>query len=86
MKRWFLIGLLATAVPGFAADDASQVAASRAAAKEFMAKLKGELETAMKAGGPTNAIEVCNKKAPAIAQEISKAKGFRIARTSLTVC
>jgi hypothetical protein len=77
------MALLAAAVPGFAADDASRLAASRDAAKEFMETLKGELQAAMKAGGPTNAIEVCNTKAPAIAQEISKAKGFRIARTSL---
>ncbi|BAU46839.1 glutamate synthase [Sulfurifustis variabilis] len=83
MKRWVLIGLLAAAVPGFAADDASRVAASRAAAKEFMETLKGELQAAMKTGGPTNAIEVCHTKAPAIAREISRAKGFDIGRTSL---
>lgn len=83
MKRWFLLGVMAAAVPGFAADDAERVAASRAAVKDFMGTLQGELQAAMKAGGPTNAIEVCNKKAPAIAQEVSKAKGFHIARTSL---
>lgn len=83
MKRWLLFGLIAAAVPGFAADDASRVAASRAAVKEFMETLQGELQAAMKAGGPTKAIEVCNTKAPTIAQDVSKAKGFRIARTSL---
>lgn len=83
MKRWLILGMVAAAVPGFAADDASRVAASRAAAKDFMETLKGELQAAMKAGGPTNAIEVCNTKAPAIAQEISKAKGMQVARTSL---
>lgn len=76
MRRWLWIALVTAAVPGFAADDTGRVAASRAAVKDFMGTLQGELQAAMKAGGPTNAIEVCNKKAPAIAQEVSKAKGL----------
>lgn len=83
MKRWLIMALVTAAVPGFADDDANRLATSRAAAKDFMEVLKGELQSAMKAGGPTNAIEVCNQKAPAIAQELSKAKGLRIGRTSL---
>jgi hypothetical protein len=40
-------------------------------------------ETAMKAGGPVNAIQVCNTRAPAIAAGFSGQKGWTVARTSL---
>lgn len=85
MRRWSWIALAAAALPAFAVDEAERVAASRAAVKDFMGTLQGELQAAMKAGGPTNAIEVCNKKAPAIAREISQAQGLRVARTSLKI-
>ena len=69
---------------GAHADDMhDRAAASRAAAKEFAATLQGELQAAMKAGGPVNALGVCREKAPAIAADISKAKGWRVIRTSL---
>ena len=61
-------------------DDVKQ---SRQAVKQFFGQLKGELQAAMKAGGPVNAIEVCSEKAPAIARDVSKEKGLRIGRTSL---
>jgi hypothetical protein len=51
--------------------------------KEFMTNLKGELQKAMKAGGPVNAIDVCNKVAPAIAAAESKKHGWDVGRTSL---
>lgn len=56
---------------------------SKTVVKEFMTQLKGELESAMKAGGPVNAIKVCNEKAPAIAKTLSDKHGWEIARTSL---
>ena len=56
---------------------------SKTVVKEFMTQLKGELKGAMKAGGPVNAINVCNKKAPAIAKALSDKYGWDIARTSL---
>ncbi|MCW8924245.1 MAG: DUF3365 domain-containing protein [Gammaproteobacteria bacterium] len=56
---------------------------SKAVVKEFMGQLKGELESAMKAGGPVNAISVCNKMAPVIAKNLSDKYGWDIARTSL---
>ncbi len=58
-------------------------AESRVVVKEFMQNLKGELQTAMKAGGPVNAIAVCNERAPEIAQALSTQKGWEIGRTSL---
>jgi hypothetical protein len=60
-----------------------RTAESRAVTMEFMKTLKGELQTAMKAGGPVNAIQVCNKRAPEIAAGFSEKKGWMVARTSL---
>ena len=66
-----------------AGDPSARAGESRMAVKEFFGALKGELVGAMKAGGPVNAIETCNLKAPAIASMISEKKGWRVARTSL---
>ena len=60
-----------------------RVAESRKAVKEFAGELKGELLTALKEGGPVNAVTVCSRKAPAIADRISKSKGWEVGRTSL---
>jgi hypothetical protein len=51
--------------------------------KSFAGTLKGELEAAMKAGGPTQAIKVCKERAPAIAKDISTKSGWDVGRTSL---
>jgi hypothetical protein len=53
--------------------------------KEFATTLQGELQTAMKAGGPTKAISVCRDRAPAIASDLSTRSGWEVARTSLKV-
>jgi hypothetical protein len=45
--------------------------------------LKNELEAAMISGGPVNALEVCNVKAPVIAEEISWEQDVQVSRTSL---
>jgi hypothetical protein len=66
------------------ADDLEQRGAESAAvAKEFMMTLKGELQAAMQEGGPVNAIQVCNTRAPEIAAGFSEKKGWTVARTSL---
>jgi hypothetical protein len=56
---------------------------SKAAIKEFATTLKGKLVTAMKAGGPIEAITVCNQAAPKIAADLSEKYGMNIGRTSL---
>lgn len=50
--------------------------------KQFATELKGELVSAIKSGGPVNAIGVCNMKAPQIADNISQASGWTVARSS----
>lgn len=56
---------------------------SKAVVQEFFGKLKGELEAAMKEGGPINAIQVCNRVAPGIAHKMSTTHNMHVARTSL---
>lgn len=60
-----------------------RAAASRATVQEFFGALKGELVAGLKTGGPVNAIGTCNEKAPGIAKQVSTAKGWNVARTSL---
>jgi hypothetical protein len=64
-------------------DTEKRIAESQAAIKAFASQLKGELQAAMKSGGPINAINVCNKSAPAIAANISREMHLQISRTSL---
>ena len=65
------------------ADLQARVDNSKAAIAEFSGKLKGQLEAAMKEGGPVNAIGVCNTVAPILARESSAKYKVNVARTSL---
>ena len=88
MKKAIIIGLLCS-VPFAAMAEAQgtpeqeRAAKSKAVVHEFAGKLKGELKSALKNGGPLNAIQVCNNVAPSIAKELSSKYGWEIARTSL---
>ena len=83
--------LISTVILSFALSNAANAGndlkplalKSKAVVKEFMTQLGGELKGAMKAGGPVNAINVCNKKAPVIAKALSAKYGWKVARTSL---
>ncbi|MFO7953241.1 DUF3365 domain-containing protein [Thioalkalivibrio sp.] len=98
MKNWKLaplaLGLIAfTAGSGYASADNTpqlsqddlqeRIAANRDAIQKFASTLQGELMSAMESGGPTEAIQVCNERAPAIARDISAETGIEIGRTSL---
>lgn len=56
---------------------------ARELAKQFVGQLQPELGAAMKAGGPVNAIGVCQTKAPQIAQNLSASSGWDLKRVSL---
>ena len=75
-----MMSLMATVV--FAVDN-DFLAESRTVVKQFGGELKKELLASLKEGGPVNAISVCNQKAPAIAEELSRERGWTITRTSL---
>lgn len=87
MKRIIAVTLLCCAPLGSILADnhgnEARVEKSKAVIQEFFGKLKGELESAMKQGGPINAIEVCNRVAPGIAHELSTKHNMSVARTSL---
>lgn len=51
--------------------------------KQFGGTLKPELKKALEAGGPSNAIEVCSEKAPAIARDLTDNSGWAVKRVSL---
>lgn len=87
MRRYLpLLAAVLTANPVLAGASPEQLAAeARGHVKPFMMALKGELKKAMKAGGPVNAIAVCNEKAPEIASRLSKESGWELRRTSLKV-
>jgi len=77
--------LLATmvAAPAVAQQVDPNVAEARQVIKQFFTRLKGELQKAMKEGGPVHAISVCNEKAPKIADQVAAETGWYVARTSL---
>ena len=87
MKKILAASLLCCAplASALAADNPNQarIDQSKAVVQEFFGKLKGELGKAMKEGGPLQAITVCNKVAPHIAEEMSAKYGMHVARTSL---
>lgn len=56
---------------------------ARALITQYASSLKGELVGAIKAGGPSSAIGVCQDKAPAIAASLSDSSEWTIGRTSL---
>ena len=88
MNKTILAAIVAgfglVAPPGLAAGDdpAALAAEAKGLIERFGGTLKEELVAAMKAGGPVNAIGVCNEKAPGIAQTIAAESGWRVGRSS----
>ena len=85
MKKYVYACIFAFGLSSIAMADEIEARSkeSRIVVGDFMLLLKTELKAAMKEGGPTNAIQVCKNKAPAIAAEMSEKHGWRVARTSL---
>jgi len=85
MRSTFSICWLSAALlPGvLTAAETAEQAEAQAAIAAFAGALKAELTSAMQAGGPLNAIEVCNERAPTIAARVSVEKGMRLSRVSL---
>jgi hypothetical protein len=75
-------GAAVAASEGTTAED-PKIAEAKTIIQEFATRLVGELGDAIQAGGPVAAIEVCRDRAPAIADELSAATGWAVARTSL---
>lgn len=73
----------AQAVEVNAQDKKALVEEAKGAVQALGGTLKGELQKAMKSGGPINALEVCNTRAPEIAAAVSADKNFQVSRVSL---
>lgn len=58
------------------------LAQSRSLVADFEGRLKAQLQSAMKAGGPVEAISVCRDVAPQIAADLSRESGAAIGRVS----
>ena len=63
----------------------AEIEAARGLVKGFFSELKGELQSAIKDGGPAHAIGVCGEVAPSIAGTISDKSGWAVGRTALKV-
>lgn len=85
MKAKSMICCLLTAImPTLVmAGGTGEQALARDAVAEFAGALKAELTSAMQAGGPLNALEVCHTRAPAIADAVSLDSGMKVSRVSL---
>lgn len=69
---------------GVAADNIAQLESEASAlAAEFIGRLKPQLQRAMQAGGPVNAIDICSEQAPRIADALSVESGWLVKRVSL---
>ena len=78
--------VLTVLLAGCSAPEAPKVdraAQSAALADRFQADLQGQLQAAMKAGGPIKALGVCQQAAPAIAAGLSQESGAEVRRISL---
>ncbi len=88
MRRIFLFCVITAWLgPGhaMAAEDpelATFVDQSRQMVQAFAGALKGELQAAVKEGGPRHAISVCQLTAPQIARDMSARPGWTVGRTS----
>lgn len=59
------------------------IAEAKLIVAQFAGQLQSELKAAIDNGGPVMAIDVCSKRAPAIAAGLSKSTGWEVGRTSL---
>lgn len=85
MRYFFLVILLFQVSSHLVAGDertAQLEAQARQLSAQLGGQLKARLQAAIEAGGPANAITVCNVSAPGIAAELS-ADGWTVGRTSL---
>ena len=90
MKRISIAIALSALVSSCSAPDSAldkeilaKVTTYHSAIKTLGGSLKSELKTAMKAGGPLNALDVCHTKADPISNKVSEQVGFSLKRTSL---
>jgi hypothetical protein len=65
-----------------ASSSEEKVEQAQSIVAEFAGRLKPQLKAALQEGGPSKAIAVCSKQAPAIAQQLSESTGWVVKRVS----
>lgn len=84
--RFFVMTALAVLLVAGAAqaqDKTVLAEEGKALIQKFAGALKSELSSAIKSGGPVNAIDVCHERAPEIAASVSETSGgWTISRSS----
>lgn len=83
MSRSICLLVSMLAASAVAAESPTLQEQAMGATAAFGKALKAELVAAMQSGGPLEAIEVCNTKAPGIAEAVSLEQGMDLARVSL---
>ena len=87
MLRKLLIANLLFSLPGYAGDPVDLMAAFKKAGAEKIrhlgSQLTQQLTGAMQAGGPVQAVNICNLKAPEITRALNRDSTVKITRTSL---
>jgi hypothetical protein len=68
---------------GPAPDVEALTADAKQAAMALGSSLRTQLQSAMREGGPANAVDVCHKIAPAVASSLSEEHGVQLTRVSL---
>jgi hypothetical protein len=76
-------GLADPADSPIAVDMDAEIANAKSAIAVFAASLQAELKAAMQAGGPVNAISVCNTTAMPITKRVALEQGLQLSRVSL---
>lgn len=81
--RTVALALAGLTIPAGAQTTDDLLAASRAVSAQLIQQLGAQLKQELGRGGPEGAIAVCSEAAPAIAGQLSRQSGARVARVSL---
>ena len=79
------VAVLVLAVTAWTQGQADFAAQAREACGRLAKALMAELSSALKEGGPSQAVSVCEDRAPVIAAEVSQFSGMQVRRTALRV-
>jgi hypothetical protein len=82
-KMKFIAALSISFCTFLAAQDAGLQAKAEAARAELAGKLMGRLQEVLKTQGPDMAIDICQREAPVLAEQVGQRHGIRIGRTSM---
>jgi len=85
-KQALALSLTICSISYVYADDVEErKKAAMATTQEFAKKLGGQMQAAMKDGGPTNAVRVCSDVAPQLTGEMSRKTGWKVTRVGTKV-